>query len=230
MRVVVLMSFFLVISRMGVNSFKANTKSWSRCSSTLLSSRAISSTDVSAREQSGRSVGQKARLASLLGKTGVRRLSRVRGDQQAVADAEKIITNPDTELIKKKPKISIKAKPTRNDESRESVYQKPVEMLEDVDVDVDEGPKTAEVTITNTGASLLTTESRFQDLEVSEKTKKAISKVMKYEFMTPVQAQAIPEVLKGNDVFVKAKTGTGKTLGFLIPAIEVSLLLGAAGH
>lgn len=39
--------------------------------------------------------------------------------------------------------------------------------------------------------------------------------------MTVVQEQAIPEVLKGNDVFVKAKTGTGKTLGFLIPAIEV---------
>ena len=40
--------------------------------------------------------------------------------------------------------------------------------------------------------------------------------------MTDVQAQSIPEVLKRTDVFVKAKTGTGKTLAFLIPAIEVS--------
>jgi superfamily II DNA/RNA helicase len=49
-----------------------------------------------------------------------------------------------------------------------------------------------------------------------------LSRVL-YRFMTEVQAQAIPEVLKGNDVFVKAKTGTGKTLGFLIPAIEVCI-------
>ena len=30
-------------------------------------------------------------------------------------------------------------------------------------------------------------------------------------------------ILKGGDCFVKARTGTGKTLAFLIPAIEVSL-------
>jgi superfamily II DNA/RNA helicase len=42
--------------------------------------------------------------------------------------------------------------------------------------------------------------------------------------MTDVQAQSIPEIIKGGDVFVKARTGTGKTLAFLIPAIEVSCL------
>ena len=41
--------------------------------------------------------------------------------------------------------------------------------------------------------------------------------------MTLVQAEAIPEILKGVDVFVKARTGTGKTLAFLIPAIEVRI-------
>lgn len=40
---------------------------------------------------------------------------------------------------------------------------------------------------------------------------------MKYKVMTQVQVEAIPEVLNGKDVFVKAKTGTGKTLAFLIP-------------
>jgi ATP-dependent RNA helicase MSS116, mitochondrial len=39
--------------------------------------------------------------------------------------------------------------------------------------------------------------------------------------MTKVQEEAIPEVLAGHDVLVKARTGTGKTLAFLIPAIEV---------
>jgi DEAD/DEAH box helicase len=41
--------------------------------------------------------------------------------------------------------------------------------------------------------------------------------------MTQVQAESIPMILKGEDCFVKARTGTGKTLAFLIPAIEVSL-------
>ena len=41
--------------------------------------------------------------------------------------------------------------------------------------------------------------------------------------MTQVQAESIPMILKGGDCFVKARTGTGKTLAFLIPAIEVSL-------
>ena len=38
---------------------------------------------------------------------------------------------------------------------------------------------------------------------------------------TPVQAQAIPPALEGRDVLATAQTGTGKTLAFLIPAIEL---------
>ena len=37
---------------------------------------------------------------------------------------------------------------------------------------------------------------------------------------TPVQASAIPPALEGRDVLATAQTGTGKTLAFLIPAIE----------
>jgi ATP-dependent RNA helicase RhlE len=38
---------------------------------------------------------------------------------------------------------------------------------------------------------------------------------------TPVQAQAIPCALEGKDVLATAQTGTGKTLAFLIPIIEM---------
>ncbi len=38
---------------------------------------------------------------------------------------------------------------------------------------------------------------------------------------TPVQDQAIPPALEGRDVLATAQTGTGKTLAFLIPAIEL---------
>jgi len=38
---------------------------------------------------------------------------------------------------------------------------------------------------------------------------------------TPVQTQAIPPALEGKDIVATAQTGTGKTLAFLIPAIEM---------
>src|SRR5258708_2808351 len=38
---------------------------------------------------------------------------------------------------------------------------------------------------------------------------------------TPIQAQAIPSALEGKDVLATAQTGTGKTLAFLIPVIEM---------
>ena len=38
---------------------------------------------------------------------------------------------------------------------------------------------------------------------------------------TPIQAQAIPHALEGKDVLATAQTGTGKTLAFLIPIIEM---------
>ena len=38
--------------------------------------------------------------------------------------------------------------------------------------------------------------------------------------MSKVQAQTIGVSLRGGDVLARAKTGTGKTLAFLIPAIE----------
>ena len=42
-----------------------------------------------------------------------------------------------------------------------------------------------------------------------------------YRYMTQVQHESLPQILKGFDVLVKAKTGTGKTLGFLVPSIEI---------
>ncbi|MGO9776652.1 MAG: DEAD/DEAH box helicase [Terracidiphilus sp.] len=43
----------------------------------------------------------------------------------------------------------------------------------------------------------------------------------KFEIPTPVQIGCIPPALEGCDVLATAQTGTGKTLGFLIPIIEL---------
>ncbi|WP_263081196.1 DEAD/DEAH box helicase [Endozoicomonas sp. Mp262] len=41
-----------------------------------------------------------------------------------------------------------------------------------------------------------------------------------YKTPSPIQAQAIPAVLKGQDVMAAAQTGTGKTAGFTLPILE----------
>ncbi len=46
---------------------------------------------------------------------------------------------------------------------------------------------------------------------------------------TPVQAAAIPPAMEGKDVLATAETGTGKTLAFLLPAME-RLLASAGKH
>jgi ATP-dependent RNA helicase RhlE len=55
----------------------------------------------------------------------------------------------------------------------------------------------------------------------------------KFEIPTPVQAGCIPPALEGRDVLATAQTGTGKTLGFLIPIIELlqrAVARGPAAH
>jgi len=42
-----------------------------------------------------------------------------------------------------------------------------------------------------------------------------------YTQPTPIQAQAIPAILEGNDVMAAAQTGTGKTAGFTLPLLQL---------
>src|SRR5271157_4061810 len=51
----------------------------------------------------------------------------------------------------------------------------------------------------------------------------------KFEIPTPVQAGCIPPALEGRDVLATAQTGTGKTLGFLIPIVEMLQSASARG-
>ncbi|EOO00313.1 putative atp-dependent rna helicase has1 protein [Phaeoacremonium minimum UCRPA7] len=65
-----------------------------------------------------------------------------------------------------------------------------------------------------------TTAQGFADLNLSEKTMKAIDD-MGFTKMTEIQRRGIPPLLAGKDVLGAAKTGSGKTLAFLIPAVEM---------
>lgn len=80
----------------------------------------------------------------------------------------------------------------------------------------DEISTSANLTLPNTGAQPKT----FAELNLSEKTMKGI-KDMGFETMTEIQQRGIPPLLAGRDVLGAAKTGSGKTLSFLIPAVEM---------
>lgn len=43
---------------------------------------------------------------------------------------------------------------------------------------------------------------------------------LKFRTPTPVQAKAIPLALQGKDILARAKTGSGKTAAFVLPALQ----------
>jgi superfamily II DNA/RNA helicase len=62
--------------------------------------------------------------------------------------------------------------------------------------------------------------TKFSDLALDPRVLTAVSEAG-YETPTPIQAQAIPEALKGRDVLGIAQTGTGKTASFVLPMITL---------
>ncbi|HEV2612666.1 MAG TPA: DEAD/DEAH box helicase [Noviherbaspirillum sp.] len=63
---------------------------------------------------------------------------------------------------------------------------------------------------------------RFEDFGLSPDILRALAD-QGYIHPTPIQAEAIPVVLKGRDVMGAAQTGTGKTAGFSLPIIQLLL-------
>lgn len=75
----------------------------------------------------------------------------------------------------------------------------------------DKRPKTEDVTATD-GHS-------FEDYYLKRELLMGIYE-KGFEAPSPIQEQAIPEILLNRDVLARAKNGTGKTASFLIPALE----------
>ena len=59
----------------------------------------------------------------------------------------------------------------------------------------------------------------FEQLELIAPIQKALEQE-NYTAPTPIQAQAIPHLLKGRDILASAQTGTGKTAAFAIPILQ----------
>ena len=61
---------------------------------------------------------------------------------------------------------------------------------------------------------------QFSELGLSAQLLSAVAE-QGYQTPTPIQAQAIPAILKGRDVLAGAQTGTGKTAGFTLPLLHL---------
>ncbi len=59
----------------------------------------------------------------------------------------------------------------------------------------------------------------FADLKLAPEILKALTEAG-YTTPTPIQAQAIPVALEGNDLMAGAQTGTGKTAAFALPLLQ----------
>ncbi len=60
---------------------------------------------------------------------------------------------------------------------------------------------------------------RYEDAQIDERILRAV-KELGYEQMTPIQEQAIPLFMTGQDMIGQAQTGTGKTAAFGIPILQ----------
>ncbi len=63
-------------------------------------------------------------------------------------------------------------------------------------------------------------QARFSDLGISPKLLDNLER-LKFVVPTPIQHQCIPQALQGKDIVGIAQTGTGKTLAFGIPMIQI---------
>ncbi|EAA29692.1 ATP-dependent RNA helicase has-1 [Neurospora crassa] len=88
------------------------------------------------------------------------------------------------------------------------------------DKDAEAGDELTKTNDSLIAPSIATNATDFSELNLSDKTMKAIAE-MGFTKMTEIQRRGIPPLLAGKDVLGAAKTGSGKTLAFLIPAIEM---------
>jgi len=123
--------------------------------------------------------------------------------------------------------VSKKTKKAKKSEVEETIQPEAdvEDVMEDEVVDENDEEELAKDTMDGVGTLSLPTSGeeaqKFSELNLSDKTMRAIVDDMKFETMTEIQRRGIPPLLAGRDVLGAAKTGSGKTLAFLIPAVEL---------
>lgn len=73
--------------------------------------------------------------------------------------------------------------------------------------------------MTTSMTSSMTSSPTFSSLGLGSALLRAVN-ALGYQEPTPVQAEAIPAILRGDDVWASAKTGSGKTAAFILPLLQ----------
>jgi ATP-dependent RNA helicase MSS116 len=76
------------------------------------------------------------------------------------------------------------------------------------------------ISANNKDPTLLTNVEFAQRSDLHPATKRALSETLGLTSMTEIQAKTYAAALSGKDVLGRARTGTGKTIAFLLPSIE----------
>ena len=137
---------------------------------------------------------------------------RQRNPSDATTSEEKKMDDADTKMASSSlaPKKKRAARPVRPEGKK---------MPEDMDVDNSDPAAAAARSVDPSLLSKL----KFKDMPLNALTKKALAETLKLETMTEIQSRTFTEAAGGTDVLGRARTGTGKTLAFLIPALECLL-------
>ena len=133
---------------------------------------------------------------------------------------EKKQSNSSTQPIKKLAKEEI----NKNENRRKNKVVRPARLSSRSNKSKEEIIK-AQARIANSikDPSLLTNENFSERTDMHPSSRRAVQEILGLTKMTEVQAKTFAAASSGKDVLARARTGTGKTLAFLLPAIEVIL-------
>ncbi|WVZ20382.1 hypothetical protein V8G54_007704 [Vigna mungo] len=142
--------------------------------------------------------------------------------EATMAEAEdKDTSSPEHENQTKinKKKLRKRKRPNKSENKQEEKNDAKIGSTRTQTEDAEEEEKEETEVKTNDSCGIMSSEF-FSSLTLSEATSNAIAD-MGFDRMTQIQARAIPPLLIGKDVLGAARTGAGKTLAFLVPAVEL---------
>ncbi|CAI5743177.1 unnamed protein product [Peronospora destructor] len=170
-----------------------------------------------------------------MSKTRRKRTSVSEENMPSAEVKESAVTTPDRDTgakvadQEKKKKIKqkhAKKEKKQQDEAKIAEQEEEEPVKTNVDDEQDEETEHAIAEATSLGMAESAVDERyfsseeFASLPLSEPTRKALVD-MGFTKMTKIQAKSIRPLLAGQDLLGAAKTGSGKTLSFLIPAVEL---------
>jgi len=130
-------------------------------------------------------------------------------------------TDEDVSVTKKRKKSKQKHQEDEPEEEQLKKEHKQVSFQEEPDVEKRK-KKVKHVSFQEepvSEAKKLKTKLNFHEMGLDDRILSAIAK-QKWKEPTPIQEKAIPLALSGKDILARARTGSGKTAAFLIPALQ----------